>query len=56
MILVGNNITLIGPEREFPLGVVRDDQRIVREIVASRLINARVIDADEVTQSGTNAT
>ena len=45
VILVGDRITLISPEGEFPLGVFGEDDRIVREYSGGRLVNARLTKA-----------
>jgi hypothetical protein len=44
IVLVGNNMTIITPEREFPLGEVDEKHdRIAAEYAGSRLVSARVV-------------
>src|SRR3954451_4334762 len=45
IVIVGERMTLVTSEREFDLGVVRPDQRIVREIDGTRVVNATVMKA-----------
>ena len=42
LILVGDRLTLISPDREFYLGVVSEDDTIIREYAEGRLVNARL--------------
>jgi hypothetical protein len=43
VVIVGEKMILVTPDREFDLGVVRSDQRIVREIIGAEVVNARVV-------------
>lgn len=58
LIIVGERMTLVTAEREFDLGIVRQDQRIVRELKGGRVVNVRVIEtpdsASNATRSATN--
>jgi hypothetical protein len=45
VIIVGGKMTLVTSEREFDLGVVRPDERIVREFEGTRVVNATVTKA-----------
>jgi hypothetical protein len=47
LVIVGERMTLVTAEREFDLGVVRQDQRIVRELEGERVINVGVIEASD---------
>ena len=48
LVIAGERMILITPEREFDLGVVRPDQRIVREIEGARVIDVKVVAASEL--------
>jgi hypothetical protein len=48
LVISGEQMVLVTPEREFDLGVVGPDQRIVREIEGTRVVGVRVIAASEV--------
>lgn len=48
VIVVGQKMILIAPDREFDLGVVRPDQRIVRELEGTRVVNASVVKASDL--------
>jgi hypothetical protein len=45
LVIVGQKMTLVTPDREFDLGVVRPDQRIVRELNGTQVVNVRVMKA-----------
>ena len=45
LVIVGEKMTLVTPDREFDLGVVGPDQRIVREIEGDRVVNVSVVKA-----------
>jgi hypothetical protein len=45
VVIVGQKMTLVTPEREFDLGVVAADERIVRELEGTRVVNASVVKA-----------
>jgi hypothetical protein len=48
VVIVGERMILVTPEREFDLGVVRPDQRIVRELEGTRVVNATLAKASDV--------
>jgi hypothetical protein len=41
-VIIGDRIILIASDREFDLGIVQSDERIVRELEGTRLVNARL--------------
>ncbi|MHC2439637.1 YkgJ family cysteine cluster protein [Bradyrhizobium sp. USDA 4451] len=45
VVIVGHRMTLLTPEREFDLGTVGPDERIVRELDGTRVVNATVVKA-----------
>jgi hypothetical protein len=45
VVITGERMILITPEREFDLGIVGSDQRIVRELEGTRVVNATVVNA-----------
>ena len=42
IVIIGERIILIGSGREFDLGIVQPDERIVRELEGTRLLNVRL--------------
>jgi hypothetical protein len=48
VVIVGEKMILVTPGREFDLGVVRPDQRIVREMDGSQVVNVTVVQASEL--------
>jgi hypothetical protein len=48
VVIVGERMTLVTPEREFDLGIVRPDQRIVRELEGTRVVGATLVEASEL--------
>jgi hypothetical protein len=48
IILVGAASTLVSIDGEFPLGIVNDNERIVREFAGKRLVRVRVVKADQL--------
>jgi hypothetical protein len=48
VVIVGQKMILITPEREFDLGVVRPDQRIVRELDGTKVVDVAVVKASEL--------
>jgi hypothetical protein len=48
VVIVGEKMTLVTSQREFALGIVRPDQRIVRELDGTRVIVARVVKVSEL--------
>jgi hypothetical protein len=45
VVITGQKMTLVTPDREFDLGVVQPDERIVREIEGSQVVNVTVVKA-----------
>lgn len=48
LVIVGQKMILVTPDREFDLGVVRPDQRIVREISGQQVVGVTVMDAADL--------
>jgi hypothetical protein len=48
IVITGEKMILITPEREFDLGVVRPDQRIVRELDGTKVVDVAVVKASEL--------
>jgi hypothetical protein len=48
VVIVGARMILVTPEQEFDLGIVRPDQRIVRELEGTRVVGATVVEASEL--------
>ena len=48
VVIVGQKMILITPEREFDLGVVRPDERIVRELEGTKVVGVTVVKASEL--------
>jgi hypothetical protein len=48
VVIVGQRMTLVTSDREFDLGVVGPDERIVREIEGTRVVNATVMKASDL--------
>jgi hypothetical protein len=48
LVISGADMTLITPGREFHLGVVGADERIVRELEGTRVVGATVVKASEI--------
>lgn len=48
LVIVGERMILLTAEQEFDLGIVRPDQRIVREIEGTRVIGARLVEASQL--------
>jgi hypothetical protein len=42
IVIIGERIILIASDREFDLGIVQPDERIVREMEGTRVVNARL--------------
>lgn len=59
LVIVGENMILVTPGREFELGIVGADQRIVREIIGNRVVGVSVVMASDLEagpgQSGAGA-
>ena len=43
VVIVGQKMILVTPDREFDLGIVGPDERIVRELEGTRVVNATVV-------------
>jgi hypothetical protein len=48
VIIVGQKMILVTPDREFDLGVVRADERIVREIRGTEVVDVKVVKAPDL--------
>jgi hypothetical protein len=48
VVITGERMTLVTPNREFDLGVVRPDERIVREISGTEVVNVTVVKAADL--------
>jgi hypothetical protein len=48
VVIIGQKMILVAPDREFDLGIVRPDERIVRELEGTRLVNATVVKASDL--------
>lgn len=47
IVIIGQRMILVTADREFDLGIIGPDQRIVRELERGRVVNAVVVRADE---------
>ena len=48
VVMSGQKLILVTPDREFDLGVVGPDERIVRELEGTRVVNATVVKAEDI--------
>jgi hypothetical protein len=48
VVITGEKMILVTPDREFDLGVVRSDQRIVRELDGTKVVNVTVVTASDL--------
>jgi hypothetical protein len=48
LVIVGSKMTLVTSDREFNLGTVQPDERIVRELDGTHVVNATVVKASDV--------
>jgi hypothetical protein len=48
VVMSGQKLTLVMPDRELDLGVVGPDERIVRELEGTRVVKARVVKAEDL--------
>jgi hypothetical protein len=48
VVIVGQRMTLVTRDREFDLGIVQPDERIVRELEGTRVVNATVVKASSL--------
>jgi hypothetical protein len=54
VVIVGERMILVTPEREFDLGIVGPDQRIVRELEGTRVVGATLVQASQLECSDTD--
>ena len=48
LVIVGKKMTLVTRDRDFDLGVVRSDERIVRELDGTQVLNVTVVKASNL--------
>jgi hypothetical protein len=48
LIIIGERMILVTPGREFDLGIVRPDERVVRELIGNEVVAVRVVKAIEL--------
>jgi hypothetical protein len=48
LVIVGKKMTLVTRDRDFDLGVVRSDERIVRELDGTQVVNVTVVKASNL--------
>lgn len=48
VVIVGQRMILVTPEREFDLGIVGPNERIVRELEGTKVVGATVVKASEI--------
>ena len=48
VVVIGRKMILVTPDREFDLGVVNPDQRIVRELEGTRVVGATVVNESDL--------
>jgi hypothetical protein len=48
VVIIGRKMILVTPDREFDLGVVNPDQRIVRELEGTRVVGATVVNESDL--------
>jgi hypothetical protein len=48
VVIVGQKMILVASDREFDLGIVQPDERIVRELEGTRVVNASVVKASDL--------
>jgi hypothetical protein len=51
LVIAGQDMTLITPGREYHLGIVGADERIVRELEGTRVVGATVVKAGELSEN-----
>ena len=51
VIVTGQKMILVTRDREFDLGVVQPDERIVRELEGTEVVNATVVKASDLNQT-----
>ena len=47
LVIIGRRMTLVTRERDFDLGIVGPDERIVRELEGTKVVNASVVKASD---------
>ena len=50
VVIVGQRVVLVTPDREFDLGVVGPDDRIVRELEGTKVVGAAVVKESEISR------
>jgi hypothetical protein len=48
VVITGQKLILVTPEREFDFGIVQPDERIVRELEGTRVVNATIVKAADL--------
>lgn len=48
VVTVGQRVILVTPDREFDLGIVGPNERIVRELEGTKVVGATVVKASEI--------
>jgi hypothetical protein len=48
IVITGERMILVTPDRELDLGVVRSDERIVREIEGTQVVDVTVVKASDL--------
>jgi hypothetical protein len=48
LVITGDKMTLVTPDREFDLGVVRSDERIIRELSGTQVVSFTVVKASDL--------
>jgi len=48
LVIVGEKMTLVTRDCEFDLGVVRSNERIVRQLDGTRVVNVTVVEASDL--------
>jgi hypothetical protein len=43
VVIVGQRIILATPDQEFDLGLIRPDERIVRELEGTKIVSAKLV-------------
>jgi len=51
VVTIGQKMILVTRDREFDLGVVQPDERIVRELEGSQVVNATVVKASDLSET-----
>ncbi|OKO67862.1 hypothetical protein AC630_39800 [Bradyrhizobium sp. AS23.2] len=48
VVIIGQRVILVTPDREFDLGIMEPDERIVRELEGAKVVGATVVKASEI--------